>query len=45
MVPEVDDYKKLAHEVLASFQFQKRVSEQHQVKNDHQAPPALPCFC
>ena len=45
MVPEVDDYKKLACEVHASFQLPKRVSEQCQVKNDHQAPPALPCLC
>ena len=45
MVPEVDDYEKLSHEVLASFQLPKRVSEQHWVKNDHQAPPALLCLC
>ena len=45
MVPEVDNYEKLAHEVWASFQLPKRVSEQHQVKNDHQAPSALPCLC
>ena len=45
MVPEVDDYEKLAHEVLASFWLPKRVSKQHWVKNDHQAPPALLCLC
>ena len=45
MIPEVDDYKKLACEVWVSFQFPKRVSEQCWVKNDHQAPPALPCLC
>ena len=36
--------KRLACEVRASFWFLKRVSEQCQVKNDHQAPPALPCL-
>ena len=44
MVPEVDDYEKLAHEVQASFWLLKRASEQWWVKNDHQAPPALPCL-
>ena len=43
--PGVDDYKKLAHEVQASFQFPKRLSELHQVKNDQQALPALLCLC
>ena len=45
MVPRVDDYEKLAHEVWASFWLLKGESEQCQVKNDHQAPPALPCLC
>ena len=45
MVPRVDNYEKLACEVWASFQLPKRVSEQHWVKNDHQALPALPCLC
>ena len=45
MVPGVDDYEKLACEVQASFRLPKRVSEQCWVKNNHQAPPALPCFC
>ena len=45
MVPEVDNYKKLVHEVWASFLLPKWVSEQCQVENDHQAPPALPCLC
>ena len=35
MVPGVDNYKKLVHEVQASFQLPKRVSKQCQVKNDH----------
>ena len=41
MVPEVEDYEKLAHEAWVSFQLLKRVSEQHWVENDRQAPPAL----
>ena len=45
MVPRVDNYEKLAHEIQASFQLPKRVSKQCWVKNDHQAPPALPCLC
>ena len=45
VVPEVDDYKKLAHEVWASFQLPKRASEQCHVENDHQAPPAQLCLC
>ena len=45
MVPEVDDYEKLACEVWASFQLPKRANEQFQVKNNHQVPPALPCLC
>ena len=44
MVPEVDDYEKLAYEVWASFQLLNRAGEQCQVKNDHQAPSALPCL-
>ena len=40
----VDDYKKLACEVWASFQFPKRASELCLVRNDHQAPLALPCL-
>ena len=35
MVPEVDNYEKLAHEVWASFQLLKRESEQCWVENDH----------
>ena len=45
MVPKVDDYGKLAHEVWASFWLPKRASEQHRVKNDHQAPPPQLCLC
>ena len=45
MVPEVDDYEKLAHEVWVSFWLLKRASEQRGVENNHQAPPALPCLC
>ena len=41
----VDDHEKLAHKVWASFQLLKRMSEQCQVKNNHQAPPALLCLC
>ena len=44
MVPGVDNYEKLAHEVWASFWLPKRASKLHQVKNNHQAPPALPCL-
>ena len=40
MVPEVGNYKKLAHEVWDSFQLPERANEQCQVENDHQAPPA-----
>ena len=45
MVPEVDDYKKLACEVWPSFLLPKRVSELHWVNDDHQALPAPPCLC
>ena len=41
----MDNYKKLACEVWASFQLPKRVSELCQVKNNHQAPPTLLCLC
>ena len=44
MVPEVDNPKKLAHEVWASFWLPKRASEWCWVKNDHQAPPAMLCL-
>ena len=45
MIPGVDNHKKLAHEVQASFQLLQRASEWCWVKNDHQALPALPCLC
>ena len=45
MVHGVDNYEKLTHEVQASFQLLKRASEQCQVKNKHQTPPAPPCLC
>ena len=44
MVPGVDNHKKLAWEVQASFGLPKRVSKLCQVENYHQAPPALPCL-
>ena len=40
----VDDPKKLAWQVQASFQLPQRISEQHRVENNHQAPPAPPCL-
>ena len=43
-VPGVDDHKKLAHEVWASFQLPQRTSKLHQVENYHQAPLAPPCL-
>ena len=45
MVPGVDDHEKLACEVQASFCLPRRVSKLCKVKNNHQAPPALPCLC
>ena len=44
-VPGVDDQKKLAWEVWASFQLPQWISKWHWVENYHQAPPALLCFC
>ena len=44
LIPDVDDHKKLACEVWASFRLPKRVSKQCWVKYDHQALPALPCL-
>ena len=41
-VPEVEDFEKLAWEVLASFWLPKRASKLHKMKNYHQAPPAPP---
>ena len=43
-VPGVDDHKKLACKVWASFCLPRRVSKLCKVKNDHQALPALPCL-
>ena len=43
-VPGVDDPKKLAWEVWASFQLPWRISKQHRVENYHQAPPAPSCL-
>ena len=43
-VPEVQDCKKLAWEVWASFQLPKGASELHKMENYHQAPPAPPCL-
>ena len=44
-MPGVDDHKKLACEVWASFHLPRRVSELCGVRNDHQAPPAPLCLC
>ena len=44
MVTGVDDHKKLACKVWASFCLPRRGSELCKVKNDHQALPALPCL-
>ena len=44
MVPGVDNHKKLACEVWASFQLPQRASKGHWVENDHQAPVALLCL-
>ena len=43
-VPEVEDCKKLAQEVQASFWLPKRLSKLHKMENYHQAPPALLCL-
>ena len=43
-VSEVEDYEKLAQEVQTLFRHLKRASELHQMKNYHQAPPALLCL-
>ena len=44
-VPGIDDHKKLAWEVWASFELPQQISKQHHVENYHQAPLALPCIC
>ena len=44
-VPGMDDHKKLACEVQASFCLPRRASKLCKLKNNHQAPPALPCLC
>ena len=43
-VPGVDDHKKLAQEVWASFHLPQWISEQYWVENYHQAPLAPPCL-
>ena len=45
MVPGVDNHMKLACEVWASFCLLRRANNLCKVKNNHQAPPALPCLC
>ena len=44
-VPGVDDHRKLAWEVQATFQLPRWISKWHWVENYHQAPPAPPCLC
>ena len=43
-VPEVEDCKKLAWEIWASFCLLKRASKLHKMENYYQAPPALLCL-
>ena len=43
-VPGIEDHKKLAWEVQASFELPQQISEWHSVENYHQAPLALPCI-
>ena len=43
-VPKVEDHKRLAWEVQASFLLPRRVSELHKVEDYHQAPPAPLCL-
>ena len=40
----MDDHKKLAQEVWASFELTQWISKQHWVENYHQAPPAPLCL-
>ena len=40
-VREVEDHKKLAQKIQASFQLPKRASKLHKMENYHQTPPAL----
>ena len=44
-VPGIDNHKKLAWEVQASFKFLWQISKWHCVENYHQAPLALLCIC
>ena len=44
ILPGVDDHKKLACKVQASFCLPRRVIDLCKVKNDHQALPALLCL-
>ena len=43
-VPGIDNHKKLAWEVWASFELIQQISEWHCVENYHQAPLAPPCI-
>ena len=43
-VPGVEDHKKLAWEVWASFKLPWQISKWHHVENYHQAPKAPLCF-
>ena len=44
-VPEIEDHQELAQKVWASFKIPQQISEQHDVENYYQAPPAPPCIC
>ena len=44
VIPEVEDHKRLAREVQASFQLPRRMRELYPKESGHQAPPALLCL-
>ena len=44
-VPTIEDHQELTQKVWASFKLPWQISEQHNVGNYYQAPPALPCIC
>ena len=43
-IPGIEDHKKLAQEVWASFKLPRQISKWHSVENYHQAPPAPLCI-
>ena len=45
MVPGIEDCRKLAREVQASFQLPQWMQELGMREANLQAPPALPCLC